>query len=1243
MTDRFTIEIVPSPVYEIELTGRGPQGMQGPKGDTGATGPAGPAGPQGPKGDKGDTALTFNIGDVTALPTSDDAYVENVGTGQDIVLDFGVPRGLTGASGKGVDIGSIIQSLSKVAPDGFVHTWGESISQEENPELYQACVNGTLPTVNASNGGVSTIYAPNGIFKQTPTSNTLDINTDVVMELAKIGGVVDWNGSYNPQPTGNITLASLSQNTETQILMFTEGGQNEVHFRFLEGSYSGKLAEAPSSPSNNTLYFNTTDKTYYIHEGGDWNQYGASGVGYIYLGAIIVTADPATATWDDVGFIPADTTATGLSEYDQQLVANNGNCGYFGLDITELSVRVPTMQNVFLEENDTEVGSYKEAGLPNITGNYRTNASGTPVDGAFKVGTTGEPNYAVSLGSATVGKIGFDASLSNPIYGNSDTVQPEAIAVYFYVCVSKYTQLEQGPYFTPHIDSNGILSWTNNGGLVNPPNIDIKGPKGDDAFTLSIGEVTTLPSGSEATVTNVGTASDQVWDIAIPEGTKGEGFGFNLFDTKISDHILQGDEAIGWEQQGNYVYKYRAPGSGTSYPDFYNKCIEEYENATSKAWLSSNIEPVGSLVDNKGVLSGFSTTSYGIATKIFNPQYSSTVDYDWGIIFKFRASLTDVTTVQNIFTTMAGIDGRYSGIMLQVLNGGVVLRGSTNGTNWNLEITGGTVNPANTYWIKATHSNGLYSLYLSSNGVGYQLIGTQQVSGVLQDCNVSRVGVYGNLTSNPFKGTIDLNESYINIDNELFWLGATSVSANDNGHKFYDIKDIDYINSIYYTTGIADFYGIDTANERIRLPLNKYFAVTGGVTGNGMAVGLTNGTATGGLNVAPSNSIMYATPEFYGKDVGTTGVSAIGQLQNGLGVTTDPTKSGITLEPNTDKYLYYCVGNTKVESAVSNVTEITTSENDTLPLFYNFYSKEDMTTTGAYINASSGVFYNGNVYTTAYGDLLSRVGTGNVKYSTESHTDYDFVIDQATATFRLPLLNGSEYIPSTESISVNWFPTNPTSTHTSHTVEENGYLTLISYKSNQSNTIIVKVNNILARQTRAFVASNSEVTVFLKKGDVVEVYTDANGTGWVIDHQYWTKAIGNGDLYYKVANALTNLELIDASNVLSAVNTVVPDNSSLISSYPMPSSRYIDLAVGASGSTYTAPANGWVAYEGSGNNVVAWLHLLSGSEPTVTSGGPSQSYANVYATIPVKKGDTFRLTYTTTTLYFRFVYAEGEV
>ena len=36
-----------------------------------------------------------------------------------------------------------------------------------------------------------------------------------------------------------------------------------------------------------------------------------------------------------------------------------------------------------------------------------------------------------------------------------------------------------GATFTPSVDADGNLSWTNNGGLSNPPTVNIKGPKGD--------------------------------------------------------------------------------------------------------------------------------------------------------------------------------------------------------------------------------------------------------------------------------------------------------------------------------------------------------------------------------------------------------------------------------------------------------------------------------------------------------------------------------------------------------------------------------------------------------------------------------------------------------------------------------------------------------------------------------------------------------------------------------------------
>lgn len=53
--------------------------------------------------------------------------------------------------------------------------------------------------------------------------------------------------------------------------------------------------------------------------------------------------------------------------------------------------------------------------------------------------------------------------------------------------------------------------------------IDIKGAKGDtgDPATVAVGTVTTGAAGSDATVTNVGTSSNAVFDFSIPRGDTG--------------------------------------------------------------------------------------------------------------------------------------------------------------------------------------------------------------------------------------------------------------------------------------------------------------------------------------------------------------------------------------------------------------------------------------------------------------------------------------------------------------------------------------------------------------------------------------------------------------------------------------------------------------------------------------------------------------------------------------------------
>ena len=83
---------------------------------------------------------------------------------------------------------------------------------------------------------------------------------------------------------------------------------------------------------------------------------------------------------------------------------------------------------------------------------------------------------------------------------------------------------DNGTTFTPSVDTNGNLSWSNDGGLPNPTTVNVKGQKGDTglAATVRVGTVTTLPAGGQATVVNVGDENNAVFNFALPQGAQGE-------------------------------------------------------------------------------------------------------------------------------------------------------------------------------------------------------------------------------------------------------------------------------------------------------------------------------------------------------------------------------------------------------------------------------------------------------------------------------------------------------------------------------------------------------------------------------------------------------------------------------------------------------------------------------------------------------------------------------------------------
>lgn len=105
-------------------------------------------------------------------------------------------------------------------------------------------------------------------------------------------------------------------------------------------------------------------------------------------------------------------------------------------DLKALMPTVPNYHGRFLEGNSIP-GKIKEPGLPNITGSYDNwnngFSAGLITEGAFKKTKSGRYIAAdiASLGNGI--NVIFDASSSDPIYGNSDTVQPPAVTVKYLI------------------------------------------------------------------------------------------------------------------------------------------------------------------------------------------------------------------------------------------------------------------------------------------------------------------------------------------------------------------------------------------------------------------------------------------------------------------------------------------------------------------------------------------------------------------------------------------------------------------------------------------------------------------------------------------------------------------------------------------------------------------------------------------------------------------------------------------
>ena len=137
----------------------------------------------------------------------------------------------------------------------------------------------------------------------------------------------------------------------------------------------------------------------------------------------------------------------------QWFINTYGVCGQYILDPTNKTITLPRITGI-LEGvvQSSESNHVVDAGLPNITGSFVRNVTTVPLSNATSFSTSGalgmssgttSQAYSTTSSSATRATgITFNASNSNSIYGNSTTVQPQTVTVYYYIVLSTLTKTD---------------------------------------------------------------------------------------------------------------------------------------------------------------------------------------------------------------------------------------------------------------------------------------------------------------------------------------------------------------------------------------------------------------------------------------------------------------------------------------------------------------------------------------------------------------------------------------------------------------------------------------------------------------------------------------------------------------------------------------------------------------------------------------------------------------------------------
>lgn len=244
------------------------------------------------------------------------------------------------------------------------------------------------------------------------------------------------------------------------------------------------------------------------------------------------------------------------------------------------------------------------------------------------------------------------------------------------------------------------------------------------------------------------------------------------------------------------------------------------------------------------------------------------------------------------------------------------------------------------------------------------------------------------------------------------------------------------------------------------------------------------------------------------------------------------------------QYPYYIQVATGVEETLPAIREYKVNNSD----YFGKSMYSDIAPNNASWLASNGQWNARSVYPDYYDWLVGQMNAGVSGFvaSTAAYTDYDFVVNTTDQTFRLPLLNGEEDLPSDRYATLTLGESGAL-----YTASANGFyrfsvgLPASSYFAifnNNSGDAAELITNEVAS-----IVQNYAAKAFVKRGQTIRI--QYNNTPNVNSVRFYY-AQGNGTLYYYVGDIVQDASLINAGAVLGQLaNINAPSRGYVVDSY----------------------------------------------------------------------------------------------